>query len=260
VQRRDHPYLSAGFAAMAHRGGWVTPVDAPRENSVYAFRRAVELGFAYLETDVHASADGVLLAFHDDVLDRVTDATGRVDEFTWDELSGVRIAGLDPIPRFEDLLEAFPDTRFNIDLKDAGAVRPLAEALRRTGAVNRVCVGSFSSARLNAFRRLAPEVFTSSTPRAVAWATHAFGFRRVVLDPGTALQVPVRQPGVPLELVRADVVRLAHSTGRVVHVWTVNDEAEMHRLIDLGVDGLVSDDISTLKRVLLDRGLWEGER
>lgn len=245
---------------MAHRGGWVTAADAPRENSAHAFRKAIELGYRYLETDVRSTADGTLLAFHDDVLDRVTDATGKISQLTWAEVSGARIAGLDPIPPFQDLLEEFPTVRLNIDLKDAGAVAPLADALRRHGAGARVCVCSFSSARLNAFRKLAPDVLTSATPRAVAWATQAFGLRRVLVDDGAALQMPVRWAGVPLELVRADVVRLAHATGRVVHVWTVNDEAEMHRLIDLGVDGLVSDDIATLRRVLTHRGLWEEER
>jgi len=260
VPARDFAFLDHRFVAMAHRGGWLTAADVPRENTAYAFRRAVELGFLYLETDVRTTADGELLAFHDDELDRVTDATGRVGALTLADLAGVRIGGLDPIPRFADLLEEFPDTRFNIDLKDAGAVRPLAEAVKRLHAENRVCVGSFSGARLNAFRRLAPEVLTATTPRAVAWATHAFGLRRLFVDTGAAMQIPVRQAGAPLKLVRADVVRLSHETGRVIHVWTVNDEAEMHRLIDLGVDGLVSDDITTLKRVLLARGLWEGER
>ncbi|HEY3337861.1 MAG TPA: glycerophosphodiester phosphodiesterase family protein [Propionicimonas sp.] len=256
----DYTYLDHSFVAMAHRGGWLTPADAPRENTAYAFRRAVELGYGYLETDVHTTADGVLLAFHDDVLDRVTDATGPLKAWSWADLDGVRIAGIDPIPRFADLLEEFPHTRFNIDLKDAGSVQPLVDALKRLHAEQRVCVGSFSGARLRAFRRLLPDVLTSTTPRAVVWATHAFGLRRLFVDAGAALQIPQRDPGAPLALVRPDVVRLSHKTGRVVHVWTVNDEAEMHRLIDLGIDGLVSDDITTLKRVLLERGLWEGER
>lgn len=257
---RDYAYLDHRFVAMAHRGGWLTPEDAPRENTAYAFRRAVELGYSYLETDVHTTADGVLLAFHDEVLDRVTDATGPLEAWSWADLTGVRIAGTDPIPRVEDLLEEFPHTRFNIDIKDAGAVQPLVDVLRRLHAEDRVCVGSFSGARLKAFRRLLPDVATSTTPRAVAWATHAFGLRRLFVDPGAALQIPQRDPGAPLPLVRPDVVELSHKTGRVVHVWTVNDEAEMHRLIDLGIDGLVSDDITTLKRVLLERGLWEGDR
>ena len=257
---RNYAFLDHRFVAMAHRGGWLSPGDAPRENTAYAFRRAVELGYAYVETDVHTTADGVLLAFHDDVLDRVTDATGLVSARSASELAGVRIGGIDPIPRFSDLLEEFPHTRFNIDLKDAASVRPLAAILSRLHAEDRVCVGSFSGARLKTFRRLAPGVLTATTPRAVVWATHAFGLRRLFVDAGAALQIPQRDPGAPLTLVRADVVKLSHATGRVVHVWTVNDADEMHRLIDLGVDGLVSDDITTLKRVLLERGLWEGER
>ncbi len=259
MQRRDHPYLSAGFAALAHRGGWVTPVDAPRENSAYAFGRAVALGYRYLETDVWATADGELVAFHDERLDRVTDGSGRIGDHAWHELAGVRIGGLDPLPRLVDLWEEFPSAFFNLDIKDPAAVAPLAREIDARGWAGRVCVGSFSDVRLAAFRRLAPGVATSASPRSVALATHGFGLRGLSHDPGIALQIPVRDSRAPLRLVRPDVVRLAHRTGRVVHVWTVNDEAEMHRLIDLGVDGLVSDDITTLKRVLLARGLWEGE-
>jgi len=258
VQRRHHPYLASGFAAMAHRGGWVTPDDVPRENTAYAFRRAVELGYRYLELDVHGTVDGRLAVFHDEVLDRVTDASGAIGDHTWAELAGVRIGGMDPIPLLEELLEEFGSTFLNIDIKDDRSVAPLVDVLRRFGATDRVCVGSFSGARLAAFRRAAPEVLTSVTPGGVAWATHAFGLRRLRLDRGAAFQIPVRDERTPLELVRADVLRVAHATGRVVHVWTVNDEAEMNRLIDLGVDGLVSDDITTLKRVLVARGLWEG--
>ncbi|MFT4108856.1 glycerophosphodiester phosphodiesterase [Propionicimonas sp.] len=257
MQRPRPPYLDTRFAAMAHRGGWVVPGDRQRENSAYAFRRAVELGYRYLELDVHTTSDGVLVAFHDDMLDRVTDATGRIADHPWAELSGVRIGGTDPIPRLDDLLDELGESRFNIDIKQAGAIGPLAATIRARGAGDRVCVGSFSGARLAAFRKLAPDVLTSMPPRGVAVATHAIGLRRVLIDPGLALQIPVRQDGAPLPLVRPDVIRWAHAHGRVVHVWTVNDADEMRRLIDLGVDGLVSDDLSTLKEVLVERGLWE---
>lgn len=259
MQRPAHPYLSGRFAAIAHRGGWVDPADAPRENTAYAFGRAVALGYRYLETDVWASADGEVVAFHDQRLDRVSDGSGPLGAQRWADLARVRVGGVDPLPRLADLLEEFGSAWFNVDLKDPAAVAPLACLAGRPGVAERLCVGSFSDARLAEFRRLAPGVATSASPRAVALATHGFGVRRLVRDPGIALQLPVRDARSPLRLVRADVVRLAHATGRVVHVWTVNDEAEMHRLIDLGVDGLVSDDLVTLKRVLLDRGLWEGE-
>ena len=259
MQARSHPYFAARFTALAHRGGWVTPADAPRENTAYAFGQALGLGYRYLETDVRASADGELVAFHDDRLDRVADASGPVGKRTWAELSAVRIGGIDPIPRLSDLLEEFATARFNIDIKDDNAVELLADLIERHGAGNRVCVASFSSARLREFRRRAPQVATATSPVGVAWATLAFGRRRPWPDPGLALQIPVRYENAPFTLLRPDVIRLAHASGRVVHVWTVNDAAEMHRLIDLEVDGLVSDDITTLKQVLIERGLWEDE-
>lgn len=260
VAESERPvFLGRRFAAMAHRGGWVDPADQPRENTRYAFGRALAQGFEFLETDVWATADDQLVAFHDDRLDRVTDGKGLVSEHTWAGLEGVRIGGLDPIPRLVDLLEEFDAARFNIDIKDDRAVRPLADVIARCGAENRVCVASFSTARLKQFRRLAPGVPTAVSPAGVAVATHGFGLRRLLPDAGKALQVPVRHGGVPLTLIRPDVIRLAHAAGRVIHVWTVNEEAEMHRLLDLGVDGIVSDDITTLKRVLVGRGLWEGE-
>src|ERR1039457_1115811 len=128
--------MSSGFLdhprplAFAHRGG---AAHAP-ENSWRAFEHAVGLGYGYLETDLQATSDGVLVAFHDRTLDRVTSRTGRIARMTHRELSGALIGGTEPIPLLEDLLAAWPDVRFNIDLKDSPAVRPLAKVLRRTAA------------------------------------------------------------------------------------------------------------------------------
>jgi len=257
VPAPDHPYLAGGFAAFAHRGGWVEPADVALENTLHAFRRAIALGYRHIETDVCATADGELVVLHDRTLDRVSDATGEVGRRTWAELADVRVGGTEPIPRFADALEEFPDTRFNVDLKDEPSVPLLADVIRRHDAADRVCVASFSESRLQAFRRLAPDVLTAASTLGAGWITSAVGPRRWRQDPGVAVQIPVWYPGVPYPLVRRDVIRRAHATGRVVHVWTVNDAAEMHRLIDLGVDGLVSDDITTLKRVLMEHGLWE---
>src|ERR1039457_6360683 len=148
--------MSSGFLdhprplAFAHRGG---AAHAP-ENSWRAFEHAVGLGYGYLETDLQATSDGVLVAFHDRTLDRVTSRTGRIARMTHRELSGALIGGTEPIPLLEDLLAAWPDVRFNIDLKDSPAVRPLAKVLRRTAAWDRVCVVSFSASRLRAARRV----------------------------------------------------------------------------------------------------------
>ena len=164
---RTYPFLEHdGPIPFAHRGGagWVG--RGPVENSLAAFQRAVDLGYRYLETDVHATSDGVLLAFHDKLLDRVTDSAGRVAALRADEVAKARIGGEEQIPLLEDLLGTFPEARFNIDVKHATAIDPLVTAVRRTNAIERVCVGSFSDRRLAAVRAaLGPDLATSFGPR-----------------------------------------------------------------------------------------------
>ncbi len=255
----DYRYFDTRFAAMAHRGGFLSEADRPRENTMYAFSRAVERGYRYLETDAHVSADGVLFSFHDDTLDRVTDASGVPERLPWRALEQVRVAGIDPIPTFDELLDTLPGARFNIDLKVPQAIEPLVRALDDHAAHDRVCVGSFSSARIRAFRRLTRgRVATAAGPAGVAWQAYAPLGRRIARSPGVVLQIPARAWRERLPVLTSGLVRTAHAAGRAVHVWTVNERAEMERLIEAGVDGLVSDRIDLLAEVLDERGLWEG--
>lgn len=241
---------------MAHRGGAALPANVGRENTVAAFAEAVRLGYRYLETDVHTTSDDVLIAFHDDVLDRVTDARGTVAELPWSEVSRARIGG-EPVPTLAELLETFPEAVFNVDIKAQGAVEPLLRTLEQHGALGRVCVGSFSGHRLRRFRRLSGgRVATSAAPEEVAAVRFA---RTPVCGPSVALQVPVEHvvAGRRVPVLTPGLLRRAHAGGRQVHVWTVDDPDQMHALLDLGVDGLVSDAVDTLRRVLTDRGRWE---
>ena len=244
--------------AMAHRGGVLHPEIPGTENTLHAFRHAAALGYRYLETDVHATSDGVVLAFHDHVLDRVTDVQGPLSQQTADEISRARIGGEHAVPTMLELLEELPDCRFNIDLKAGAAVRPLAELLERTCAEDRVCVGSFSSRRMSAFRReTGGRVATSATPHEVAMfltlpssrAARALTRQRV-----SALQVPHRRGRYTVVTPR--LVRRAHAAGAHVHVWTVDEPAEMDELLDMGVDGLITDRTDVLKEVLTRRGQW----
>lgn len=250
---------SDGPIAMAHRG---FSLDG-RENSMVAFAAAVDLGLRFLETDVHATRDGVLLAFHDARLDRVTDGHGAIADQPWSVVSKVRIAGVEPIPRLEEVLDAWPDVRVNIDVKASGAIQPLVQVIGRTNAIDRVCVASFSGRRRAAVRRaLGPRLATSVGPaRTATWRLGgalpgAAGsvLTRLALRGAAAVQVPVRAG--PLAVVTEDSLARAHEAGLQVHVWTVNEPAEMHRLLDLGVDGVITDRADLLRAVLVARGQW----
>jgi glycerophosphoryl diester phosphodiesterase len=258
------PFLDAGrdqgaVLAFAHRGGARHPELIGLENSLVAFEHAVKLGYTYLETDVHLTSDGVLLAFHDGVLDRVTGSIGTIATSSYDALTDALIGGREPIPLMPDLLEHFPQARFNIDIKSEAAVVVLADLVERTRAHDRVCVGSFSERRLRIFRSLVTRpVATSYGPVGVGLSR--FAPRRlatlVLRGRGDAFQVPHRLRGVTI--VTPAFVARAHAAGRPVHVWTVDDAAQMHELLDLGVDGLMTDRTDVLRDVLIDRGQWMG--
>ncbi|NMO35151.1 glycerophosphodiester phosphodiesterase [Streptomyces sp. GMY01] len=248
-----HPYLDhPGPIPFAHRGGSADGL----ENTVAQFRRAVALGYRYIETDVHATADGRLVAFHDATLDRVTDGAGRIADLPWTEVAHARVAGREPVPLFEELLETFPEVRWNVDVKAEPALRPLLETIERMDAWSRVCVGSFSEARVVRAQRLAgPRLATSYGTRGVlGLRLRSWGVPAALRRSAVAAQVPVAQSGVPV----ADrlFVRAAHALGLQVHVWTINEPERMHRLLDLGVDGIMTDHIDTLREVMRERGVW----
>lgn len=229
-----------------------------------AFRAAVGLGYRYLETDVHTTSDGVLLLFHDETLDRVTDGRGRISELTAAEVAKARIGGREAVPLFDELVLAFPEARLNLDVKDWDSVHSLSAAIESHGVHDRVLVASFSDRRRRAVLKLLSRRTASSAGMVsnalfvalgpllpVAWLGRVL---RSVLRDVDALQVPVRYGLV--RVVTPGFVRRAHALGLFVHVWTINEPAEMHRLLDLGVDGIFTDRADLLKKVLQDRGEW----
>ncbi|MBO0829554.1 MAG: glycerophosphodiester phosphodiesterase [Streptosporangiales bacterium] len=223
-----------------------------------AFEHAVGLGFRYLETDVHATADGVVVVFHDHTLDRVTDMTGRIAEQPWSVVSRARIGGTEPILRLDELTAAWPDVRINVDVKEDAAVEPFVDTVRRTGALDRICVASFSDRRLRRVRAaLGDRLCTSTGPAEIArLRLAAYGplLRAAVPRRAGCVQVPVQAYALPI--VTRGFVDTAHAAGLQVHVWTVNTRTEMERLLEIGVDGLISDELDTLRTVLTDRGTW----
>jgi glycerophosphoryl diester phosphodiesterase len=259
-----HPFLAdSGPIAFAHRGG---SGEAP-ENTLEAFELAVSLGYSYLETDAHVTRDGVLIAFHDDHLDRITDRTGAIAELTIAEVEAAdagytfspgggmtfpfRDRGV-RIPRLSEILERWPNVRVNIDPKSDACVEPLAALLDCFGAWERVCVGSFSDGRLRRIRALGRgRACTSMGPRAVAAARLAASTGVMPRLGADCVQVPIRRG--PIRIVTRRFVEAAHRAALPVHVWTINDERTMNALLDLGVDGIMSDRVRLLREVLAHR-------
>jgi glycerophosphoryl diester phosphodiesterase len=258
----DHAFLTGPYPrAFVHRGWHYGELDG-MENSLSAFRRAMSEGYQYLETDVHATSDGVVVVHHDAVLDRTTDLSGPIARQPWQVVRTAKIGGREPVSRLEDVLEELPDALLNIDVKASRAIGPLVATLRRMNAYGRVCVASFSEARLERVRRIAGDgLLTSMGTKAIArlWAAGRLpAFVRGRLGHQRIAQVPVRQGR--LTVVDKRLIAAARQRGIEVHVWTIDEADQMHELIDLGVDGIMTDKPGVLRDVLRERGLWAAAR
>jgi glycerophosphoryl diester phosphodiesterase len=248
VPRPVHPYLvGAHPLALAHRGG----AGEATENSPATFQRAVDLGYRWIETDVRATIDGHAVVFHDATMDRTTDASGPLSSKALAQVRASRMAdGQAPITLVEALLQ-WPDVRFNVDVKADDTIAAFLRAVTEARAWDRVCAAAFSISRLARLRTLAgPRLATSMGPSEVT---------RLALgvpghSPACAAQVPHSARGIPV--VTRRFVERAHSRGLQVHVWTIDDPVEMEKLLDLGVDGLVTDRPAILRDVLIRRGSW----
>lgn len=246
-----HPFLDHPRPiAFAHRGG---ALEA-EENTLQAFERVVALGYTHVETDVQATRDGVAVIFHDATLERMLGREARVDTVTWAELAQLRTPNGAQVPRLDDMLAAFPALFVNLEAKADAVVEPMIQAIRRAEALDRVCVGSFASARTTRLRNaLGPGLCWSPAHVGAArlWLA-GWGLPLSVAFP--VLQVPMRFRGMPV--VTRRLIRAAHARSVQMHVWTVDDAGTMERLIDLGVDGIMTDRPSVLRVVMRQRGLW----
>ena len=242
-----------GPLAIAHRGG----AALAQENSMAAFGLATGLGLRYLETDVRVTSDGHLVCFHDDTLDRVTSASGPVRSKSLRELRALRINGIEPIPTFDEALDAFPDQCFTVDLKDPAGLGPLVKSLRRKGVGQRVCIAGAWDGLLAQVRSQVPEVTTALGWRSLA--TLLVCARTGVRPPralATALfaHVPVKLGRVPIFVDR--LVAMSQDLGVRVVTWTVDEPDVMRRLLDAGVDAIITDRPDLLREVLVSRGQW----
>jgi glycerophosphoryl diester phosphodiesterase len=227
-----------------------------------AFRSASELGYRLLETDVRVTANGELVSFHDGALDRTTNGSGPITASTWDQVAELdagfnhRMDGTFPfrgngvrVPRFADVAAAFSDHGLIVDLKAEGVVEPLTRILFDMEMTDRVIVGSFSGERLARFRNLTGDrIPTSTSPQETIEAVVQSSIGSKLSGPAAALQIPVTWYGVPVLTRR--LVEAAHAGGRLVHVWTVNRRTDMEQLLELRVDGLITDRPDLLKELV----------
>jgi len=240
-----HPYLDVpGVAISAHRGG---SIEAP-ENTIESFKYSIELGSSYIETDVQLSSNGIPYIFHDDDLKRLFGKNIIFNSLHSDEIDELILFDKYKIPTLESTLQKFPDTLFQIDVKTDEVVLPTMEVIKKTNSTDKVCIASFSSKRLQQVHKLYPEICLSMGPFEVMKLLLAsFGLYRKKV-PGNCLQIPIYQYGI--KLVTKRFINYIHSIGLKIHVWTINDEDTMQKLIDLGVDGIITDRPKTLKDLL----------
>ena len=253
AERPSKFLASAGPRVFAHRG---LSLEAP-ENTLLSFLSALSIGATHLETDVHVSLDGVAVLSHDPDLERVAGSSARVDQLTMAELERINLGADQCFVSLAEALDAFPEALFNIDVKVAGAVQPTAQAVLKAGATARVLITSFSEARRRGVVALLPGVATSASPPVLARALPAArlgltGPARRVLRGFAAVQVPERYGR--LRVVTPRFIRVMHAVDVEVHVWTVNDPARMRLLLDLGVDGIVTDRCDLAVAVIAARG------
>jgi glycerophosphoryl diester phosphodiesterase len=239
---------------MAHRGG----MGLWPENTLYAFERAAAMGVEVMEIDVRQSSDGEIVVIHDETVDNVSNGNGAVAELDLQELKSLDFAydfikdgGEKPelrgsgitITTLKELFQRLQGSYFNIDIKvnSAGFVRDVLELVRSEGMMERVVIGSFYGNIVNLVNSEAPEFITSAsaTEAWVMFLLNKVGLGRLHQPSGVAYQVPATHKG--MVVVTPSFVRSAHSAGQEVHVWTVDDPSEMRRLLEMGVDGIVTN-------------------
>jgi glycerophosphoryl diester phosphodiesterase len=258
----DRPYLNAEHPIrFAHRGSRILWP----ENTLYAFHEAVGLGYQYIETDIRVTRDGVVVVFHDEDLERLTNGVGKVRDWDWDDIKHLDAAynftqddsdfplrgtGI-TIPRLDETFDVFPDVRFNIDLKPKNAEWAVADVVVRKRRQDSVLIGGFVDARAARFRRITKSTVATSAGSSTALAMYAASrVGKTVHRQVDAYQLPDKMKGASVDRKLVDAI---HNAGAHIHVWTVDEPHDMNRLLDLGVDGIVTDRPDVLNAVLADR-------
>lgn len=246
---------------IAHRGG----SEFGPENSWDALTGCVRAGLTHIETDVHTTSDGVAVLLHDPHVQRVTNGHGPLAKMTWQQARKLRDHNGNPLVRLDEALQTFPDTRWNLDAKAWPSVNAIAQCLRRIGGRQRVCIASFSDLRLRRIRTLlGPLVTTSYGPAGIARLTAAAATNNDVAQKTILAALPDKNAGLgcvqvpvnagPIRIITPKFIELCHNRGLDVHAWTINDPTQAAQLVEMGVDGIVTDIPATIADKLRTKG------
>ena len=259
VQPGDHHPL-----VFAHQGGenlWPS-------NTLYAFEHSAQLGVDVLDSDMHMTSDGVLVLMHDQTVDRTTNGSGAIRDLTLAQIKQLdagyyfsedngqtfpyRGQGL-TVPTLEDLFQTFPDKRFGIEIKQTDpqpTAKRFCSLIRQYHLEERVLVSSFSQENMDAFRRVCPEVSTSATEGEVLrfYIIFRLGLIDTLTPNYSSLQVPEKSSGITL--LTSELVKAAHRRGLAVQPWTINETADLQRILALQVDGINTDNPDRLLALL----------
>ena len=232
-------FLDSEFQGFVHRGD----TSIFLENTIEAFQSAVSLGYLYLETDLRETSDGKIITFHDPNLKRITGANITISETKFSDIRMRRLPSREIIPTIDELLEEFPDSFFNMDLKVNQIEEKVLKKINSHNALERVCLGSFNSKTIKKINSLEPKILTS------------MGISQVIMykffqkkNISKLIQIPTRWNGI--KVITKKFIDRLHNDDLKVHVWTINKETEMQSLIDLGVDGIMTDNASGLIKVM----------
>ena len=246
-----HPFFKGyPFAGIVHRGG----NEEKTENTLEAFQYSSDLGFIFMETDVQATKDDEIVVFHDKTLKRIAGLDKKINDLSFKDLKSIDLIKGGNIPSLNELLSSFPDLRFNIDIKTNKAIEKSIEIINHHDAFDRVCLAAFSSIRLKKIRKICGDKLCSSMGMSeiLKLVLKSYGFPLNTTQ-GNCAQVPISYFGLPV--VNKQFIDAAHVANKLVHVWTIDEESKIDNLIDIGVNGVMTDKPSILMKVLKKRNL-----
>ena len=238
------------FIAFSHRGGSLEN----NENTISAFQNSIELGYQYIETDVQSTKDDKLVIFHDNDLKRIANQNINIADINYDDLRNIKIFNNETIPLLKDTIEELKFIKFNIDPKSDRAAIILNSILKKRKDLDRFCIGSFFQHRVNLFRNSFLNKITTSMSKQEVVKLFFNQYLHLFKQDTPCIQVPVSFKGI--KIITKKLIDFIHIQNKKIHVWTIDDQTEMQRLIDLGVDGIMTDRPSILKDVLIKNNLW----